>query len=196
MSGAGWIKFLAWLVIGAVISLALFVGSNVGHKVTRQNQLNSDWNLSHPPSSSLSPGPLLTQKRSPLPEEQPLARISLPSTNWSAIVLEGTSNQVLSGGPGHLVGTAYPGEPDNVVISDRNSYSQQWSGVGSGQVIQLDTEYGGYAYTITSLRVLEADDLTPTASTGRPTLTFITCYPLYLGALALQRYVVTAALKS
>ena len=182
-------------MIGTGLSLAIYVGSNAGYQFTRQDQLSKDWNSSHPTAATASPGKFLTLQRPRLALGKALAKITVPSINWAGIVLEGTDGKVLSGGPGHLVGTAYPGESDNVVISNHNSYSQQWSGVKEGQVIRLDADYGSYTYAVTGFRVVEASDLSPTASTGRPTMTFITCWPLYLGALARQRYVVTAELQ-
>ena len=119
-------------MIGTGLSLAIYVGSNAGYQFTRQDQLSKDWNSSHPTAATASPGKFLTLQRPRLALGKALAKITVPSIAWSGIVLEGTDGKVLSGGPGHLVGTAYPGESDNVVISNHNSYSQQWSG-GQGR---------------------------------------------------------------
>lgn len=189
-------RVASWLMIGIGLSLGLYVGSNVGYQVTRQNELAGDWSKQHTGNSTPLAGSLLSLQRPRLAVGQPLAKITVPSINWSGIVLEGTDDSVLAGGPGHLVGTAYPGENDNVVISNHNSYSQQWGDAKTGQTIVLETDYGVYTYRITDFKIVDAGDKAITASTGHATLTFITCYPLWAGALATQRYVVLADLQT
>jgi LPXTG-site transpeptidase (sortase) family protein len=189
-------RLISWLLIGTGLSFAISAGSSLGHQVTRQNQLSDDWSRSHRASAAVQPGSVLTLKRPRLSAGQPLARINVPSINWAGIVLEGTEPQVLSGGPGHLVGTAYPGEPDNVVISNPNAYSQQWSGLRLGDSIELATDYGSFSYKVSDLRIAGADDKSLTGSRGRASMTFIACYPLWAGALGTQRYVAFADLQS
>jgi sortase A len=193
MRFGNWARSVSWLMFGIATSLLIYVGSNVGHQVTMQNQLSDDWNKQHG-TAAVQPGQPLTLHRPRLSEGIPLAKISVASIHFTGIVLEGTSTQVLSGGPGHLIGTAYPGENDNVVISNHNSYSQQWGDLKAGDTIDLTTDYGSYSYRVTGFRVANPDDLSISASTGKPTLTFTTCYPLWAGALATQRYVVSAEL--
>jgi len=118
----------------------------------------------------------------------------VPVINWSGVVLEGTDKRVLDGGPGHLIGSAYPGEGENVVISNHNAYSLSWANVKTGDMIILQTGYGTYSYRINGFKVVDADDRSITGPTGKATLTFTTCYPLYAGALAAQRYAVFADL--
>lgn len=182
-------------MFGTAISLFVYVGSNVGYQVTKQNELSSAWNQQHTAISGQA-GKIFDSKRPRLALGQPLAKMNVPTIGFSGIVLEGTTNQVLAGGPGHLEETAYPGEADNVVISNHNSYSQQWGDLKPGQPIQLVTDYGTYTYLMKGSKVVDANDRSVTASTGRPTLTFTTCYPLWAGALARQRYVVFAELQA
>lgn len=196
MHRASRIRLASWLMFGIAISLFLYVGANVGYQITRQNELSDAWNKQHTTAASNQPGHLVSMHRPRQAEGIPLAKITVPSINFSGIVLEGTNNQVLSGGPGHLTGTAYPGEADNVVISNHNSYSQQWGSLKKGESIDVVTDYGSFTYKVTGFRVAESDDLSISASTGKPNLTFTTCWPLWAGALARQRYVVTADLQS
>jgi LPXTG-site transpeptidase (sortase) family protein len=162
---------------------------------------------SHPAiaTSTSDPAPVLTFERPRLAYGQPMAKIVVPSIGWNGVVLEGctpgqkgcaggTDTYILSGGPGHVGGTAYPGESDNVVISNHNSYSLAWGNAKIDDVIQLQTNYGTYSYKITGFKIIDSKDGSVMASTHRPTLTFITCYPLFAGAFATQRYVVFADL--
>ena len=184
-------------MFGTAFSLALYVGNNVLYTAQSQAQLADSWSASHPTvnaTASSDPALPVTFERPRLALGQPLARIVVPGIGWNGIVLEGTRADVLSGGPGHQLGTAYPGEPDNVVISNHNSYSLDWGKARAGDAIILQTNYGTYTYRITGFRVVEASDTSVAAPTGKPTLTFTTCYPLWAGAVATQRYIVRADL--
>jgi len=176
-------------MFGSAFSIALYVGSNVAYTADTQNTLTKTWEETHPAVASSS-APLLDFARPRLAYGQPIAKIVVPSINWKGIVLEGTTFDVLSGGPGHLIGSAYPGERDNVVISNHNGYSLSWGNVKAGDMIIMQTSYGTYNYRVTGFKIIDANDTSVTGTTGKPVLTFTTCYPLFMGALARQRYVV------
>jgi sortase A len=176
-------------------SLFIYVGSNVAYTASSQSELTTTWDRQHVHSSGIAGQPLtLAFDRPRLADGQPLAKITVPSIGFSGIVLEGSDSKILSGGPGHVDGTAYPGEPNNVVISNHNSYSLSWGNLKAGQDINLETDYGLFTYRVSGFRIVGANDRSVTASTSKGTLTFITCYPLWAGALATQRYVVLADL--
>ena len=179
-------------MFGCAFSLGLYVVSNVGYQVTTQNALTSAWDKTHVVSGTTN---AQVFQRPRLRTGESLAKISVPAINFNGVVLEGTDDRTLSGGPGHLLGTSYPGEPDNVVISNHNTYSQQWGDLKVGDTIQLDTDYGRFVYKVTGFKIVDANDMSVTASTGHASLSFITCYPLWAGALARQRYVVQADMQ-
>ncbi|HEV3232149.1 MAG TPA: class D sortase [Candidatus Dormibacteraeota bacterium] len=184
-------------MFGLAFSLFLYVGSNVAYTADSQASLTQQWDQTHVPvaASGDDASPVLAFERPRLGYGQPLAKINVPSIKFVGVVLEGTDSRVLAGGPGHIPGTAYPGEPDNVVISNHNSYSLSWGSVKTGDLIELQTNYGSYKYRVTGFKIVDAHDTSVTGSSHpKPTLTFITCYPLWAGALATQRYVVFADL--
>ncbi len=47
----------------------------------------------------------------------PVARLVIPRLAFDEIVLEGVGDEELNAEPGHLPGTAFPGEPGNSVVS-------------------------------------------------------------------------------
>jgi sortase A len=53
----------------------------------------------------------------PWADTWPVARVVAPRLGKSAIVLHGSSGQVLAFGPGHVEGTPQPGEPGTAVLS-------------------------------------------------------------------------------
>src|SRR5258708_882050 len=139
MAGLHPTRFISWIILGMAFSLLLYVGSNVAYTASSQAELTSSWDHQHA-HVSFTPGKLLSLQfsRPRLADGQPLAKITVPSIGFSGIVLEGTNNKILSGGPGHVDGTAYPGEPDNVVISNHNSYSLSWGNLKRGQDINME----------------------------------------------------------
>ncbi|HEY8740466.1 MAG TPA: class D sortase [Candidatus Dormibacteraeota bacterium] len=201
MSGSSLTRLLSWLLIGSALSLAVYAGSNAAYDATSQSELSGAWDRSHHavtpaplPSNPGAFGNVFEVQRPRLAVGQPLAKMSVPAVKWSGIVLEGNDDRVLSGGPGHLLGSAYPGEPDNLVLSNHNTYSMQFANLKAGDEIILDTDYGRFTYRITSFRVTSAEDRTVTAHTAKANLTFTTCYPLWAGAFASQRYIISADL--
>jgi LPXTG-site transpeptidase (sortase) family protein len=188
-------RVTSWILLGSAFSLLLYVGSNVAYTVNSQAELARAWDGAHPGGGSIAAKSLaITFSQPRLADGQPLARVKVPSIGFSGIVLEGTDGRILSAGPGHLKGSAYPGEPDNVVISNSDSFSLAWGNLKAGQDMLLDTDYGTFTYRVTGFKVVGADDHTITAPTGKPTLTFLTCHPLWAGSLAPQRYAVLAEL--
>ncbi|MDQ6748540.1 MAG: class D sortase, partial [Candidatus Dormibacteraeota bacterium] len=198
------IRLVSWLLMGGAISLAVYAGSNAAYDATTQTELSGAWDRTHhastpPTATSNGAGALggaFQVQRPRLAVGQPLAKMRVPAVDWSGVVLEGSDDRVLSGGPGHLVGTAYPGEPDNVVVSNHNTYSMQFAKLKTGDQIILDSDYGSFTYRVTGFRVVSAGDRSVTAHTARASLTFTTCYPLWAGAFASQRYVIGADLVS
>ena len=52
-----------------------------------------------------------------IPPGTPVARLVIPRLGLDEIVLEGVDGNSLNAGPGHLTGSAFPGERGNSVIS-------------------------------------------------------------------------------
>ena len=196
-------RLISWLLMGAALSLLIFSGSNAAFDITSQGELAQAWDQSHhgAPAAVVAPthtgsnelGGLLTIQRPRLAVGQPLAKFSVPAADgWKGIVLEGSDERVLAGGPGHVVGTAYPGEADNMVISNHNTYSMQFSKLKVGDQMIVDADYGHFVYRVTGFKTVAATDRNVTGHTGKAMLTFTTCYPLWAGAFAKERYIITA----
>ena len=198
------LRLLSWLLMGSALSIGIYAGSNFAFDVTSQGELAAAWDSGHkapvvaatPAAGSVTFGNPFLVQRPRLAVGQPLAKMAVPAVKWTGIVLEGNDDRVLSGGPGHEVGSAYPGEPDNVVISNHNTYSMQFANLKAGDEVVLDTDYGHFAYRITGTRVTSANDRSITGHTGKAQLTFTTCWPLWAGAFATQRWVISADLEA
>jgi sortase A len=121
------------------------------------------------------------------------------------VVVEGTSVEALKNGPGHIPGTALPGELGNVVLSGhRTTYGapfERFDELDPGEQVVLETRDGWYTYTIrgseivapTAVEVTYAVAGDPTAQPTERLLTLTTCDPKYS---ARSRLVVRAELTA
>jgi sortase A len=94
---------------------------------------------------------------------------------------------------GHLPDTALPGDAGNVVLAGhRDTFFRPLRRLRTGDVIDIRTREGAFAYLVESASVVTPSDVWVLEPTGGPTLTLITCYPFsFLGA-APYRFVVRA----
>jgi len=152
---------------------------------------------------------------------EPFAVLHVPrlGEDWSRVVLEGTTEDQLSQGPGHYVGTALPGQPGNVSIAGhrvgRGSPFLDLDTLRPGDPIVVEVADGWFTYRvlgdqatgdpadpggIPGQRIVtpaQVEVIAPTpggAADAAPTgayLTLTTCHPRYS---ARQRLVVHAVL--
>lgn len=122
----------------------------------------------------------------------PVARMVIPRLRIDEIVIEGVDDFSLNAGPGHLPGSAFPGEQGNAVISahrDRHFARLGEIRVGDSLVTESGAHYT--RWVVISKRVIDADQ-PALFRTSDATLTLTTCWPIrYLGT-APERLLVTA----
>ena len=128
-------------------------------------------------------------------EGEPLGRLTLSRVGLDAVVFEGTSDETLRKGPGHLRGTGWPGDgaPSSCVISaHRDTFFRRLEGARAGDVVTLHG--GGLAatYRLESRRVVKPDDLGAISPLPGDRLTLVTCYPFHFLGPAPYRLVWTA----
>jgi LPXTG-site transpeptidase (sortase) family protein len=117
--------------------------------------------------------------------------IRVPRLGYYAAVKEGVSSGVLYASPGHYPTTAWPGDPGMVGVAAHNVYWINFPQLAKGDEIDIETRYGIYRYRVTGSEVVNPDNrsvLVPNANGFHLTLT--TCWPLWAGAFATQRYVI------
>ena len=132
--------------------------------------------------------------RPPVPAGAPIALISIPRVKLSAAVLHGSDDRTLRRGPGHVEGTAVPGESGNVVIAGhRDSFFAPLRHIRLGDDIYIDTTRERIHYRVISLRIVEPRDISVLAPSDRPVLTLVTCYPFWVLGHAPDRFIVRAA---
>jgi LPXTG-site transpeptidase (sortase) family protein len=117
--------------------------------------------------------------------------IRVPRLGYSAAVKEGVTTSVLYASPGHYPETVWPGDQGTVGVAAHNVYWINFPQLTPGDEIDLETRYGTYKYHVTGSAIVNPDNrsvLIPNAPGYHLTLT--TCWPLWAGAFATQRYVI------
>ncbi len=148
------------------------------------------------PSSTAAAGP------ADVPAGDPLAELRIPSIGVDTLVLEGLTydpsvwSQLLREGPGHVQGTALPGQPGNAVIFGHlniwGAVFMRLAELRPGAEATLTTTWGTFTYKVTGSELIGANETDAVAAhhTGPATLQLVTCD----GLLEQSRRVVEAAL--
>ena len=115
-------------------------------------------------------------------EGVPVARLVIPRIALDDIVLEGVTPAALNGGPGHLPGSALPGEDGNAVISaHRDRHFKRLGELSIGDTISTQTLTDSVSWRIVSRRVVNREAPAIRKERGE-VLTLTTCWPIgYLG---------------
>lgn len=122
----------------------------------------------------------------------PLARLRIPALGLDEIVVEGVGDTELNVGPGHVPGTAVPGEPGNAVISaHRDRHFLPLERLEVGDSIVTDVGAASTTWIVTGRRVVQAGE-PALFQTATPTLTLTTCWPIRFFGPAPERLLITA----
>jgi sortase A len=160
-----------------------------------------------PDSASPPPGPIPAAPagptvpglvaESPPPAGGALGRIVIPTAGVDAVIVAGIGPEHLAAGPGHMPGTAVPGQPGNSVVSGhRTTHGAPFFGLDRllpGDPIEVETSIGTHLYRVVEVLVVRPDDVWVTGDAPGGWLTLTTCHPLFQ---ATERLVVFARLDS
>jgi sortase A len=106
----------------------------------------------------------------------PVAVLTIPEIGLNAVVLEGTSSDVLEGGPGHLRDTALPGQAGiSEVLGRRAAYGGPFARISSlspGDIFSVTTGQGVTKYRVLDVR--RAGDQVPPVTPGKGRLILAT----------------------
>jgi sortase A len=122
----------------------------------------------------------------------PIGRLVIPAIDLDEVVLEGVDAAQLSAGPGHLPGSAFPGDSGNAVISaHRDRHFHGLDEVAVGDTVVTETLGGRVTWVVVGRRIVERGEPALFA-TADPTLTLTTCWPVRYVGPAPDRLLVTA----
>jgi sortase A len=216
------------ITLGVVLLLFCVYELKVTNLVTARAQeqladdLQAQWDAPVAAPPSVAPPPSGTSVATPAPSAAPtrppvppvelgsgIAVLRIPRLgDWNdrpPVVVEGVSTSDLKKGPGHIPGTAMPGEVGNVVLSGhRTTYGapfERFDELQPGDAVVVETRDTWFTYTVTGTRIVRPTAIevtwpvpgdrgaTPTARL----LTMTTCHPRFS---ARQRMVVSAELTA
>src|SRR3954463_11278955 len=178
---------LALLIVGAV--LLAYVTFEYGTMFYQQRQLSAQWEKQNAPSHAAPP-------KAEDPRDQ-MTRLSIPSIDLDAIVVEGTSYKQLAIAPGHMTDTAAPGEVGNSVITaHRDTFFRHIYELKKGDEIVVKRGGKSFQYLVEKKFIVKPSETWVVRSSNDTRLTLLTCYPTYYVGPAPERLVVTAKLAA
>jgi sortase A len=122
-----------------------------------------------------------------------IAKLAIPRLGLLTMVVEGVEDGDLKLAPGHIPGTALPGEPGNVGIAGhRDTFFRPLRLIRKDDVIALTVLGGEDRYRVVSTQIVGPDDVQVLYPTKRDALTLVTCYPFYYVGSAPKRFIVRA----
>jgi len=115
----------------------------------------------------------------PWADTWPISRLDVPGLGIDRIVLAGASGSSLAFGPGHLFGSALPGQQGNTVIAGhRDTHFRFLKDIQPGELIQLQSLTGEtIKYEVSETIIVDEKQAEYLANTSENKLTLITCYP-------------------
>jgi sortase A len=179
------------LLLSSGIVILGYAGFQYGAMIYEQRQLQARWREQQRVQRADEQHSLTALR------ENGLARISIPSIQLSAVIVEGTDHDSLLMGPGHLTGTAEPGEPGNAVVSaHRDTFFRKITDLTPGATILIERGGRIFTYVVEGIKIVKPNDLSVAAPTADNRLTLVTCDPAYYPGPAPQRLVVISKLMS
>lgn len=115
----------------------------------------------------------------PWADTHPVARLRMPEQGVDLFVLEGAQGNSLAFGPGHLQGTALPGDGISVIGGHRDTHFRFLRNLHPGDNLHLETRTGRrLTYRIDQRQVVDSRH-TPLLLPDYPAtgLVLVTCYP-------------------
>jgi sortase A len=188
------VRFKKFIVVGLLVVLPLCGVWQIGlasyihaKAILAQFLLETAWSETLKSHKEVKPWPWA--------DTWPVSRLTVPRLGINRIVLAGASGSSLAFGPGHLFGTALPGESGNVVIAGhRDTHFRFLQEMKKGDEIYLQTNNGeNISYLISEIRVIHENETRYLSQGDERILTLITCYPFNaVTAGGPMRYIVIA----
>jgi sortase A len=199
------VALLAAVLIGAGLVVAGITAYRVidplapARERALQQELERQWRAAPPAAAA---APVLRVKAG-----KPFAMLRIPALgrDWKFAVVEGTSLAQLATGPGHVTGTALPGQSGNFAVAAHDITAGNpflhLKTLREGDAIYVTTRYASYKYIVTGQKVVRYTDVAvlapvpgkPGLAAGQSYVTLITCTPVTL-AFTPWRVVVTGVL--
>jgi sortase A len=178
------------IVVGA--SLVLVSATSVARGAIARDHARSRWAQMEASRAATGARKSLAGSNWAVVDGAPVARLEIPRLELDEIVVEGVDESALRAGPGHMTGSALPGDSGNAVVSaHRDRHFKSLGRVVVGDTIHTDGTRGQLTWVVSQVRVVDAD-APVLRSSATPLLTLTTCWPVRYFGLAPDRLIVEA----
>lgn len=114
----------------------------------------------------------------PWADTHPVARLRVPAHGVDQVILADSSARSLAFGPGHVPGTARPGEPGPSLVSGhRDTHFRFLAALRAGDDLLIEHPGATHTYRVDRVRVIDLAGERLALSTGTDRLVLVTCYP-------------------
>jgi len=180
---------LACLLVGVLLLVTFAYG--MWHGFSQQQQLNQEWQQEVGGAPVAPPSHLDRSLQKPVKGIDFAIRV--PRLHYYAAVREGIDSTILFSGPGHYPGTVWPGDQGTVGVAAHNGYWINFPQLAVRDEVDLQTRYGTFKYRVTGTKIVNPGDRTVlVAHQLGYHLVLTTCWPLWAGVFATQRYIIFA----
>jgi sortase A len=184
-------RLVSWLLIVSGVVLVF-----VGAREFLESRV-AQWEAAESYEQPLPNLPSKPTLRPSLPLGQPFAKLTIPRLDAELYVVEGVGKRELRRGPGHMAGTALPGENGNCIIAGhRDTHFRVLKDIREGDDVLLETEDGEFLYRVRRTNIVLPTNTESLQDTEAPVLNLITCYPFYYVGSAPKRFIVQAELSA
>lgn len=125
--------------------------------------------------------------------DPPIGVITIETVNIQIPIYNGTDDLNLNRGVGRIKGMAWMNETGNLGIAGhRDGVFRGLKDLKKGDEIEVLSTGGVQNYEVSSITIVDQNEISPMDPTPDKTLTLVTCYPFYHIGHAPQRYIVKA----
>lgn len=192
-----WIERTAWVV--GITLLGMYGGVRLWAEESRAQAVEEFRAMTVAPAdqSLWSQQRVVAYAEAQRAGDAPEAVLRIPSLPLEVPVYSDTSDVNLDRGAGRIPGTAGLDQSGNLgLAAHRDGFFRKLKDADLGMEILL--EHGGRTlrYHIVEISIVTPEDGSVLASTSRPSITLVTCYPFYFVGSAPKRYIVRAELDA
>ncbi|MBI4890685.1 MAG: class D sortase [Acidobacteria bacterium] len=192
----------SWAALAATHFLALLAGVGIA---TAPRLLLRDSPAAAPAPAAAPRAAAVPPAIAPVPEPHPpapepppargtlLGRFAVPRLGLSYDVLEGTDDETLDRGLGHIEGTGLIGSPGNIGIAGhRNTHFRKLEWIRTGDEFILSASGGEFRYRVVWAQLHPPEAVQVLDPSQGPAVTLVTCFPFEDVGSAPLRFVVRA----
>ena len=123
----------------------------------------------------------------------PMAVLTIDHLGIQVPVYNGADDFNLNRGVARILGTGQVGGEGNLGIAGhRDGFFRALKDIGLDDVVQLQTPNGVETFRVSSIDIVNPEDVSVLAPTEESSITLVTCYPFYYVGHAPKRFIVKA----